>query len=67
MQFRPLNTYNWDYQGTGFTNVAVGDTADMPLDNHCWRFAARVSPGRDTNGALSPGDGNTTFDGNLKY
>jgi hypothetical protein len=68
MNFRPVQTAAWDYQsGTSWLGIAQGDTAVMDLTQHCWRFGVYVSPGRDTNGSLSPGDGTTTFDGQLKY
>ncbi|QXC62408.1 hypothetical protein KSP35_06300 [Aquihabitans sp. G128] len=68
MVFQPLNSYNWNYQiGGGTAYVSEGDSSNMALGNHCWRFAINVTPGRDTNGFLSPGYGNTSFDGQLKF
>src|SRR4051812_48002572 len=55
MNFRPVQTSSWDYQsGTVWVGIAAGDTAEMDLSQHCWRFAVSVSPGRDTNGLVAP-------------
>jgi hypothetical protein len=68
MNFRPVESASWDYQsGSAWIGIAQGDSGEMGLTQHCWRFGVFVSPGRDTNGTLSPGNGTTSFDGQLKY
>lgn len=69
MFFGPNNCYDFNLQ-PGYvmsTNYAGGPTAEMIKTRQCWRFRARVDPGRDTNGSWSAGFGNTTFNGNVDY
>lgn len=70
MVFAANKTDAWEAPyGSGTATIAKGDTEGLHIgdNNHCWRFKAKVAPGRDTNGTLSPGWGVTSFDGNLKY
>lgn len=64
MLFAPVNCYNWDLQyGYNGASVPANGSDYMHKAHQCFRIAAQVSPGRDTNGSLTPGSGNTTFNG----
>ena len=67
MSFRAIYSTTPDFQtGAQWIHIAVGESADMNLPSHCWRFAAYVDPGRDLTPGVN-GDGTVTFDGQLKY
>ena len=74
---RPLKCSSWsiqqsygitqahDYELGGWEASHVHYEA-MKLYGHCWRYTARVDPGRDTNG-WGFGDGNTTIYWEMSY
>lgn len=68
MIYGPLNCFDWNFQpGYGQAGpLAYGQYGYMYKTRQCWRFAARVTPGRDTNG-ISFGFGNTTWYTRIDY
>jgi hypothetical protein len=69
MIYGPINCFDWNlqpnYRQAG--PLAVDQTGYMYKTRQCWRFAARVTPGRDTNGGFSAGFGNTTWYTRITY